>query len=480
MKIRFMMIRNSLKILFFLTTFCFLYNCSKTEYIPENLKINDFVWGGMNAYYKWQSNVPDLSDERFSTRPQLNSYLEGFNSPNDLFNSLLYQFGTVDRFSWIVDDYIALENSFQGIRTTSGIKGVVKNYENGSDSVFVYVRDIVKGSSAEQKGLSRGAIINKVNGQHLLQNNYKNLFSNNTFTVTIADNYNGGNPIAGNTTIEVTKTQIQENPIRVDKVIQQNGKKIGYLMYNQFSTSYDDELNAAFAKFKAQGITDLIVDLRYNGGGSVRTAIYLGSMITGQFKDKLYAQQIWNEKVMKNVDNNRFKSYFTDQINNGEVTETINSVGMKTVYFIVSENTASASELVINALKPYIDVKLVGTKTVGKQVGSITLYDSDNYKKNGPNFNTTHAWAMQPIVLEITNKNGENNPEGYVPEVPIQEDPTNLGVIGDVNEPLLARTLQYIFTGKKGKTAQRTVATKTLWDFSMENPDYQNMYVELK
>lgn len=487
-----MMIRNSLKLLLFLIATTFLYNCSKTEDIPQDIEINDFIWGGMNAYYKWQGNIPDLSDKKFSSRPELNSYLSSYSNPADLFAILLdyqneYPKEPNKVFSWITDDYVSLIKAFEGTRVTSGLKVEPTPYENGSDSIYVYVRDVVAGSDAEAKGITRGMIFNKINGQYLLESNYQNLFTNNPYTITLASNYNGGNPIAGNTEIELVKSEIDENPIKITKVIEQGGKKIGYLLYNQFSSKYDSELNSAFGYFKAEGITDLILDLRYNGGGSVRTATYLASMITGQFTGELFAQEIWNEKVMSNsqINQEQFKNYFTNTIlnknKNGNVilNEAINSVQMSTIYIIVTEDTASASELVINGLSPYINVKLIGTETVGKQVGSITLFDGEDYSDK--NVNPRHTWAMQPIVLEITNKNGENNPNGYIAEAQISENPNNLGVLGDVNEPMLARALQYVTTATRGTTSSRnTITRKRLWNPEMNYQDYQNMYVELK
>jgi len=86
----------------------FLLSCSKE------------VWGGMNAYYKWQGEVDDLADFNFSTREQLNNYLSGFETPDDLFNSLIYR--AVDNSSFIMDDFTILENAFDGIKLTTGMK----------------------------------------------------------------------------------------------------------------------------------------------------------------------------------------------------------------------------------------------------------------------------------------------------------------------------------------------------------------------
>lgn len=465
-------------------------SCSEKDDTPVDIQVQNFVWKGLNAYYLWQDQVPDLSDRRFKNDQELYSYLSAQTDPAAFFNSLLYIPNEYPKdpnktYSWIVDDYVALEQAFQSIRLTSGMKVKGKEYIDGSGNYYVYVYDVAKGSIAETNGVTRGMLITEVNGTAITAANVNSLFSPNSFTIHLAD-YNSGNPVSNGTTIALTKSQVTENPIKEAKIITNGTQKIGYIMYNQFSNSFDGDLNAEFLKFKNETINDLIIDLRYNGGGSVQTAVYLGSMVTGQFKDELYSKQVWNSKVMAVTDPNLLINNFTDRIlnkdSNGAVVldETINSLNLSTVYFIVSDNTASASELIINALSPYINVKLVGVQTYGKHVGSITLYDSENFRKNGPNFRTNHTWAMQPIVLEIQNKDGQNKPEGFIPEVTLEENPGNLGIIGDPNEPLLQRTIQYIVTGSKGVSMPSKSKTYTQWNSSMNNIDYNNMYINFK
>ena len=144
-------------------------------------------------------------------------------------------------------------------------------------------------------------------------------------------------------------------------------------------------------------------------------------MVTGQFNGDLYSQEVWNDKVRNALPAERFLNNFTDEIKNTDsngnviLQESINSLGLDNVYFITTYSTASASELVINSLSSHIDVKLVGKTTRGKQVGSITLYDSDNLQRTGDNLNTNHTYAMQPLVLEISNKDNINYPNGIIP-----------------------------------------------------------------
>ena len=462
-----------------------LVQCTKSEKIPVDIQIHDFVWKGLNAYYLWQSSIPDLQDNRFNNQTELNSFLYGFESPEILFETLLNR--PTDRFSEIVDDYIALENSLQGINLSNGMEFGLVQYDDGSANVYGYVRYVVPGSDAEIQGIQRGMIFNSIDGQQITIVNFAGLlFGNNlTYSVGFAD-YNNGNPVGNGNSILLVKSELQENPIGNAKVIDYNGKKIGYLFYNQFVREYNSNLNATFANFKSQNIDELIIDLRYNPGGSVQTATYLGSMITGQFTGQLFSQERWNEKVMNSFDPAVFRNNFTDVIVSGTNSEPINSLNLTRVYCIVSGATASASELLINSLRSYIDVRLVGTNTVGKQVGSITLYDSDNLLKNGPNFNTSHSYALQPIVLEISNKDNTNEPNGFLPGttlpgIELAENYGNLGEIGETTDPLLLRTLVYIDTGAKsiGPVKER-IPSNPIYDSKLNQPMGNNMFVELK
>jgi|TARA_B110000879_G_scaffold23838_1_gene31507 C-terminal processing protease CtpA/Prc len=473
------------KILLLLLISLLFSNCaSKMEVIPEEIEINDFVWKGLNAYYFWQSSKPDLADTRFNSQATLNNYLAGFSNPENIFESLLLR--PTDRFSWIVDDYTVLENAFQGVTLNNGMEFGLVRYKTTTSNVFGYVRYVIPESDAATKGIIRGMVFSQIDGIQITDTNYSSLLNNNSYIIGLAD-FNDGDPISTATTINLIKSQLEENPVKITKVFDEvMGNKIGYLLYNQFSASFDAELNNAFLTFKNENITDLIIDLRYNGGGSVRTATYLGAMITGQFNEQVFSKQVWNEKVLTSVTPEYFINRFPNQINNGMITENINSVNLSTIYFIVSGSSASASELVINSLRSYIDVKLVGIKTVGKQEGSITLYDADNLRKNGLNFNTNHRYVLQPIVFEITNKDNQNEINGYLPGVTLPgielgEDYGNLGVLGERTDPLVERTINYILTGAKGGfNSQKKEHIKEISNSKLTTPIGNNMYLELK
>ena len=480
------------KLIILLTlTLTFFTSCEKSDnyMASENDEIHLFIWRAMNNYYLWQPNVPDLSDTKFTNIGQLYAEYSNFSSPRDLFESLRYQPGVIDRFSWIVDDYIALENSFQGINLSNGMEFGLVRYASDATKVFGYVRYVIPGSDAASQNIERGMLFTEVDGVQLTESNYRDLLLNDStnYTISLAE-FNSGNPVTNSTTINLSKTQLQENPVAIIKTIDEGSNKIGYLLYNQFSSSFDGELNAAFATFKSENITDLIIDLRYNGGGSVTTATYLGAMVTGQFNGQLFSKEQWNTKVMNALDASVFENNFTNQIVNRDqnqnviLQEPINSLNLNRVFFITSGSSASASELVMNSLSSYISVSSVGKKTIGKVQGSVTLYDSDNYTRTGENLASNHTWALQPLVLEIKNKDNSNKPDGIEPTVVFPEDYENLGVLGERSDPLLDRTIFLIATGGRPENYKTNsmLNLEEISDSKAINPLQNNMFIELK
>ena len=133
----------------------------------------------------------------------------------------------------------------------------------------------------------------EIDGEQLTDTNYSDLLGKDSFTLSMATI--DGNTISKNgETVSLTKIQFNSNPVYIAKTMDDNGTKVGYLKYNAFVADYDPQLNDAFAQFKADGVTELVLDLRYNGGGSVRTATDLSAMITGQFAGEIFTKEEWN------------------------------------------------------------------------------------------------------------------------------------------------------------------------------------------
>lgn len=403
---------------------------------------HEFVWKGLNQYYLWQPNVPDLADDRFQSTAQFESFLNAYGSPENVFEHLLYQRGTVDRWSVIFSDFFVLENALQGVVKSNGVEFGLKYVPGSTTQIFGYVRYIQPNSDASGKDIRRGDLFYAINGTPLTTANYNSLLDLDTYTLNLAD-YAGGTLAPNGRDITLTKVQYAENPVYASNVVTQGSHTIGYLMYNGFYGSYDNELNAVFGQFASAGVTDLVLDLRYNGGGSIRTATYLASMITGQFTNQLFARQQWNPKmqaIYESQNPGALQNLFASQLSGGAA---INHLNLNKVYIITTGSTASASELVINCLRPYIEVVTIGTTTIGKNVGSVTLYDSPDFTRH--DINGSHRYAMQPIVLKLVNKDnfGEYS-EGLAPTYELPEDMGNLGVIANPTEPLFAKAIAVI------------------------------------
>lgn len=463
--------KNLFKTALYLCLLTFTFSCTDNDDnpVPASLEVKDFVWKGMNLYYLWQGDVPDLADDRFANQRQLNTFLEGFDEPTTLFNALRVD-TSIDRFSVIYSDYSVLEGVLSGNTLNNGMDLALR-YKTGSNTdIYGWVRYIIPNSDAATKPIQRGTIFYAINGTPLTVDNYRSLLANDTYTINLAD-YDGGNITPNGQTVSLTKTALAENPILLNTVITNGSHKIGYLMYNGFYSTYDNQLNSVFGSFQTQNVTDLVLDLRYNSGGSISTATKLASMITGQFTGQLFAKQQWNAKAQSYYESNSPSSLENRFVGN------LNSLNLNKVYVLTTNATASASELVINCLKPYITVVQIGTTTTGKNVGSITLYDSPTFAKQ--NVNPRHKYAMQPIVLKIVDKNGFGDyTSGIAPTTPLPESMDDLGILGNPSEPLLNAAINQIIGSGRPTPSRPSNLQRDFADLKSLSPLRTEMYIE--
>lgn len=479
-----------------------LASCSKDDDGPKtsgpdpdpsaDVTAQNFMWKAMNIWYFWQGDVPNLADDRFANTTEYTDFLKSESDPEQFFykicnkhENLVGSANAIDRFSFLEENYQDLVKSFAGITKSNGLEFGLYQFSN-SDNVFGYVKYIVPNSSASGTDIARGDLFVGVNGQTLNINNYYDLLfgsGSDSYTLNMAE-INSNDEIAPNGE-EVSLSKVEnlvEDPVFIHKVLTIDGHKIAYLMYNQFTSNYDEELNNVFGEFKAAGATDLVLDLRYNPGGDVNSARLLSSMIHGTNTSEVFIRQRWNDKLQSEFDEEDLVDYFADKTKKSGGTA-INTLNLNKVYVITTGGTASASELVINGLAPYMDVVQIGTKTVGKNEFSITLVDlpSNSYIYNegqSNKINPKDQWGIQPLVGRNENAAGFSDyTSGLLPDIVLAEDLSNFGFLGEPSEPLLKKAISEI-TGTTAKADFKVnFPAKEFTNSKMHTPLKDNMYL---
>jgi carboxyl-terminal processing protease len=446
--------RSFLKIIYLSIFITIFASCSKEYEVPQDLVVHDFVWKGLNAYYLHQEEITDLADTRFNSDQQLNTYLSTFPDYNSLFSSLLI---SLDVKSSLIEDYNTLHTNELRTAFTNGLEFGIIAEPNNTENVLGYVTHILPNSDAASKNIIRGDFFHAVDGVQLTRTNYLDVLVNGSDNFTLQmSSFNGTISIPNAKIVTLEKQNYNYTPTFLEKIITQNSDKIAYVAYNNdFSSSYINDLNNTFLSLKNQNITELIIDLRNNiGGGSfVKNISQIATMISGQFTNEVLIKEEWNSKAQPWFLANQPDSLLTKFPDKLNATTPINSLNLTDVYIILNGTNfsgSSAVELLINSLKPYINVRVIGNKTAGNNTGSITLYHSIDY--DFPLRNTTHTVTLQPIVLSFLNKNDQTYSNGFEPNIILcqNEDLLNLGVLGEASDPILNRVLNYISTGSTG------------------------------
>ncbi|MCW3106905.1 MAG: hypothetical protein JWQ09_1411, partial [Segetibacter sp.] len=320
------------------------------------------------------------------------------------------------------------------------IKAAAADKVEPIDSVHWYVEYVFDQSTAGTSGLNRGWYINKINNTPVTYSQSSiDLLNQTFFGTTNSASFEFVKPDGSTATFNLSKTSFTSNSVLYKNVINAGAKKVGYFVFKQFfGTPSITELNNVFSTFKSQGINELIVDLRYNPGGSTATQDALANLIApASANNQVMYKYVFNS----NLQQGKFpllqqkagygSTSFTEE-NNTERFANTGGLNISRVFFIVGHGTASASELLINNLKPYIDVKLIGDTTYGKPVGFFPV-DIYNY-------------SIYPISFKTVNSAGNADYyKGFAPDK-IAPDGVNKNW-GDVTDPSLASALSYINTG---------------------------------
>lgn len=424
-----------------------------TSDVISNFKyVNKWIYENMSVYYLW--------NDKLSKNPNYILY------PKDFFNSILYKYNATsnpygDRFSWIQEDYKELLGNLSGVSSDDiGFEYIFVWADQARTHYYALVLYPKHGTDAESKKIDRGRFVTKINDQDITPGNYRDLFSGTgSKKLTMADwkldssvgPEDEGYPEyiltnSGDVNI-LMHSNFAENPVYRDSVYTIEDKKIGYLVYNFFardkgdkSNDYDKLLMNRLQNLQSQGIDEMVLDLRYNSGGAVSSAIALASALvkdrsTSNVLTTSQYNSIVHNSLLKEYGANYNKDYFIDMILGTKTP--IPSLDLPRLYVLTSGWTASASEFIINGLKPYMDVVLIGETTYGKNVGSISIYDENDSK---------NKWGMQPIIVRYANSLGQSDfTSGFLPNYEVDEfKDLYLVDFGNTNDPLLGKALSLI------------------------------------
>ena len=400
--------------------------------------VEDRMWieEVMRENYLWAEDMPVIEKE--------NDY---FQEPATFFKKLLSKNalnGKGDKYSYMEETKKASRTLTLDRTSTYGMEFILTSDPTGITAhTFARVLYVLPDSPAQKAGIERGDWISAINDERITTDNYEKLTQGGNVSLTrtrITPLENGPGWQVSKDVLNVGASVAMEiNPFLVNKVWEADGQKIAYLVYNEFATgpnnegtesAYNEQMKQIFAQFKAQSPDAFILDLRYNNGGFLQCAQALGSLLApATAMGQNFVNLTFNAKANPQVIRYPFDTQYADA-----------NLNLNKIYILTGKYTASASEVIINGLIPYLgaeNVVLIGTKTEGKNV-AITSFE-----------NKTHGLTLCPVIAYISNANNEGDySEGFQPTYQLDENNViRWYPLGNPEEYLLKNTLSLITTG---------------------------------
>ncbi|KNZ32754.1 MAG: hypothetical protein AD742_10135 [Methylibium sp. NZG] len=357
-----------------------------------------------------------MADTYFWSGASPNPAPTGYTTVQTYFDALLFTgagAAPADRWSYISDAASFSQFFTEGRTLGYGV------FVNGLElQLPLKVRFVEAQSSAAALGVVRGDQILAINGRSaadIVAANDFSALSPGKEGDTLSLQLGGASP----RTVTLTASTYTLTPVPVSRVLTlPNGAKAGYVVLKDFITQAEAPLTAAFASFRAAGATDVILDLRYNGGGRVSTSALLASLAAGSVHDgKLFTRLSYSARQSSRNVNYAFSAADT---------------GFARVVVLTGERTCSASELVVNGLKPFVQVVTIGAASCGKPFGF--------------NPTTSCGSTFSAVNFESLNALGEGRYyDGIAANCPMVDDFN--GALGDPTEKLTAAAASYLQTG---------------------------------
>lgn len=407
--------------------FTILYSCRADEEMPSTYpagssqQVNQWMLKTMQRYYLWADQIP--------SQTSLDQ------NPKDYFKSLLVK---DDQFSVAIkkDDPGTIP---QSVRTLFGFDFSVIQQHN--QLTFALVKMVLEDSPAKRAGLQRGDIITGINEFGVSPENISKIMTtvsgSRTLSLKIAELKD--NQLVFKRSVEV-QAMLSFNQPLLSKILEVNNDKVGYLYLADFQDGLASSLVKPFQEFKGQNIRHLILDLRYNGGGSVSSAAALCALVTDKLKSGTPFIVYKGNKNGGTVSHSIDQAFANGNQNISFDALKTSALSLSEVYIITSANTASAAEVVINNLKPYIKVTQIGDKTLGKDMAAFTLSDTETPE---------NKWVIYPMVYKIFNILDSGNYTSGIEPALLADEYAQLPLqpLGSKDETLLASAL-LVITGQ--------------------------------
>ena len=386
----------------------------------QNLWVRD----QLNTYYYWYQFMPAGVNPTSFTSPEV--YLEAV------------------RYRPIDTSYSYITSAAANDAFYSDSQFIGYGFGNQIGTTDMRVLQVYDASPAQAAGLERGDRITHVNGQTVAA-----LVSAGTVGSAFGASEIGVvseivfvKPNGDRRQAQMVKRLVTIPTVSLTRVIETDGRWVGYLFFRNFVRPSEAALNDAFAALRAAGATELVLDLRYNGGGLVDVAVHLASLIGGaRTNGQVLLNYVHNDRIGPTLNK-------TTRFTNPE-----QALNLSRLVVITTRSSASASELVINTLRPYLPVVVIGDTTYGKPVGQYGLTFCDK--------------VLAPVAFSIKNANNEGDYfTGITPTCAAGDDITRQ--LGDPAESSLAEALIYIRTG--ACSARADAASRTLRQLADDRP----------
>lgn len=395
----------------------------------------------MRVWYYWKQDIPHTND------------LNYFSPPFEFFASVLSEQDGKDGQPFSTIDSLDAPAT-RGVPSTDygyGFQYTTNHVEDNDTALYARLLYVSPDSPAGEAGLERGDWILEMDGEPITENNYSRLNGGEGITLTV-----GYYDAAQDTILAYAEPQtlapartFYDNPVHYRNVYVSGSKRVGYLVYNHFtggltesSTEYDDDLREAFSYFATEQVNEFVLDLRYNNGGQLSCASLLCAMLApSSALGQTLAYLEFNESIGEQ------EMVFDESLIQGGA-----NLNLSRLYVLTSTETASASEMLINCLKPYMEVVLVGGTTVGKNVASRAFVNEEL------------MLDMRPIVCKLYNADRESEyAEGFTADVSVDEngDMARFLPFGNPDELMLYTALNLI-NGTQSGTQQAAAQTVTV------------------